>query len=91
MAFTVAEVIDGDTFRVGSPWYWLNQKGDIVRVNGYHTPEQGQPGYDAAKEKLKKLILGKTVELKDVIKFTHGRLLCNVYVDGKNLADYFKK
>ena len=89
MAFKVTSIIDGDTFKVSPKWTWNGQKGDTVRANGYNTPEQGQPGYQAAKEKLERLILGKYVELKNSIKITYGRLLCDVYIGGKNLADYF--
>lgn len=89
MAFEVTEIIDGDTFKVSPNWKWNEESGDTVRANGYNAPEEGQPGYEDAKEKLKRLILGKQVELKNSIKVTYGRLLCDVYVDGKNLADFF--
>ena len=89
MAFKVTEVIDGDTFKVSPGWKWNDKEGDTVRANGYDTPEQGQPGYQEAKEKLEKLILGKDVELKNPIKITYGRLLCDVYIGGKNLASFF--
>ena len=89
MSFKVIKVIDGDTFEVSPKWEWNNQEGNIVRANGYDAPEQGQPGYQAAKDKLTSLILGKEVELKNPIKITYGRLLCDVYYQGKNLAEYF--
>lgn len=89
MAFKVIEVIDGDTFRVSPNWKWNDEKGDIVRPNGYNTPEKGEVGYESTKNKLERLILGKNVELKNVIKLTYGRLLCDVYIGGENLASYF--
>ncbi|MEW5799663.1 MAG: thermonuclease family protein [Bacteroidota bacterium] len=89
MAFKVTKVIDGDTFEVSPNWKWNNEEGNVVRPNGYDAPEEGQAGYQAAKEKLTKLILGKDVELKNPIKLTYGRLLCDVFVSGKNLADFF--
>lgn len=89
MVFEVTEVIDGDTFKVSPNWKWDDKEGDTVRPNGYNTPEQGQPGYQAAKEKLEGLILGKNVELKNAIKITYGRLLCDGYIDGKNIASFF--
>lgn len=85
----VSEVIDGDTFKVSPNWEWNKEKGDTVRAHGYNTPEEGQEGYQEAKKKLKELILDKDVELKNPVKFTYGRLLCDVYVDGKNLASFF--
>lgn len=89
MAFRVVEVIDGDTFRVSPPWQWQGRRGDIVRVLGYDAPEEGEPGYWEAKDKLTRLIFGKEVELRDPVRITYGRLLCEVYVGGRNLADFF--
>ena len=86
MAFKVACVIDGVTFAVKPDWKFRNVSGDIVQAEGYGTPERGQRGYHAAKDKLTELILGKFVELKDPIKVTYGRLLCDVYLKGKNIA-----
>lgn len=89
MAWKVTEVIDGDTFRVSGEWKWKGESGDIVRPTGYDAPEEGQPGHDKATEKLEKVILGKEVELKSVVRIDRGRLVCDVFVDSKNLADFF--
>jgi micrococcal nuclease len=89
MSHRVVTVIDGDTFTVSPKWFYNGQSGDTVRANGYNTPEKGKPGYDAAKQKLKNLIEGKQVDLRNKITFTYGRLLCDVYYNGKNLKDYF--
>lgn len=51
----VVRVKDGDTFVMA------NEKE--VRIYGMDAPETGQPFADAAKSKLEKLILGKTVTL----------------------------
>ncbi len=87
--FRVSEVIDGDTFKVSGGWTWEGNTGDTVRANGYNTPEKGFRGYQAAREKLAGLILGKEVELRNVVNLTYGRLLCDVYLDGKNIASHF--
>ena len=89
--FKVSEVIDGDTFKVSGGWKWKGETGDTVRAKGYDTPEKGKKGYQAAKDKLRELILGKQVELKNPATFTYGRLLCDVYAGGKKLASYFKQ
>jgi len=88
--FVVSEVIDGDTFKVKGGWEWNGKRGDTVRPTGYDTPERGEPGYEQAKQKLKDLLLGKAVDIrrsKTVDKW--GRLVADVYYNGKNLADYF--
>ena len=89
MITRAVEVIDGDTFRVSPGWRWDERSGDIVRPCGYNAPERGQPGYYEAKEKLERLILGRDVDLRNPIKITYGRLLCEVYLGGANLATYF--
>jgi len=87
--FKVTEVIDGDTFKVSPNWKWDERTGDTVRPAGYDAPEEGEPGYQEAKVKLEGLILDEAVELKNPVSVTYGRLLCEVYVNGKNLADFF--
>lgn len=90
--FIVSEVIDGDTFKVKNGWEWNEKKGDTVRSTGYNTPERGEPEYEQAKQKLKNLILGKKVDIKSAkIVDEWGRLIADVYYNGKNLADYFSE
>ena len=89
MSFYVTEVIDGDTFCVNPTWEWNNESGDRVRALGYDTPEIGQPGFEQAKAKLERIILNKNVELKKPVSITYGRLLCEVYINGTDLATYF--
>lgn len=89
--FTVTSIIDGDTFTVSPRWVSnpSGTTGDTVRPTGYNTPERGQPGFEQAKQKLTNLILGKKVQLGSAVNFDHGRIVCDVFYDGKNLADYF--
>ena len=90
--FTVSEVVDGDTFKVKNGWKWDNKTGDTVRPRGYDAPEKGEPGYEEAKEKLRRLILNEKVEIKNPQTIDDwGRLVADVYYKGKNLADYFPK
>jgi endonuclease YncB( thermonuclease family) len=87
--FKVTLIIDGDTFDVTPEWKWNNQTGSRVRPTGYDAPELHEYGGQAAKDKLTKLILGKQVELRTAHKIDRGRLVCDVYYQGRNLADYF--
>ncbi len=89
MKAKVIEVIDGDTFKISPRWEWNGQKGDLVRPTGYDTPEKGSPKYIQLTNKLKALILGKLIELKTGYKIDRGRLVCDVYFNGKHLAEYF--
>ncbi len=85
----VTEVIDGDTFKIEIGWKWGGETGNIIRPTGYNTPEKGEAGYKEAKDKLTGLILGKIVKINEAKTIDHGRLVCPVIFNGKNLADYF--
>lgn len=89
MGLKVTNIVDANTFEVFPPWHWRDQSGIRVRPIGYNTPEGGQVGYQGAKDKLTRLILEKEVELKNFADIDYDRLVCDVYFNGKNLADYF--
>jgi len=87
--FRVTEIVDGDTFDVTPRWQWNGQTGSRIRPAGYDAPElTGLRGY-AAKTRLARLVLGQEVDLRAAHTIDRGRLVCEVYFQGKNLADYF--
>jgi len=88
-AFTVASVIDGDTFEVSPQWKWSGQTGTRVRPAGYDVPELHAYNGQAAKDRLARMILGEQVDLRTAHKVDRGRLVCEVHFRNKNLADYF--
>lgn len=87
--FTVNSIIDGDTFAVSGGWKWNGETGTRVRPTGYDASELHAYGGQVAKDKLRRLIMGKQVELGTAYRVDRGRLVCDVYYRGKNLADYF--
>ncbi len=87
--FTVTAIIDGDTFEVTPRWKWNGDTGTRVRPTGYDATELHAYGGQAAKNKLSNLILGEEVDLRTAHKIDRGRLVCDVYYQGRNLADYF--
>ena len=87
--FTVTAVIDGDTFEVTPRWKWNGDTGTRVRPTGYDATELHAYGGQAAKNKLSNLIRGEEVDLRTAHKIDRGRLVCDVYYQGRNLADYF--
>lgn len=73
-------VVDGDTIDV--------EGVGRIRLVGVNTPERGQPGYREAKDFVKSMCLGRTVQLDIDDAKRHdkyGRVLAVVYVDGVNL------
>ena len=89
MKYKVTRIIDGDTFEVSPDWEFESRTGNIVRPRGYDTAEWGDPGYQEAKDKLTNLILNKEVELRNPIKLSYGRLVCDVYYQKKKLGEFF--
>ena len=89
--FSVVKIIDGDTFEVSPLWNWSGQTGSHVRPTGYDAPEMNTLGGQAAKNRLTSLILGEKVILGSAYHIDRGRLVCDVYFKGRNLADYFPK
>jgi endonuclease YncB( thermonuclease family) len=85
--FTVSSVIDGDTFEVDGGWKWQGQTGTRVRPTGFDAPELGADGGRAAKQRLERLILGQEVELRAAYRVDHGRLVCDVFLRGRNLSE----
>ena len=81
-AETGCRVVDGDTLRCGR---------ERIRVHGVDTPEKGQPGYDAAKERLRQLTEGKRLRIERVAKDRYGRTVGKVTVDGENVGNRLKQ
>jgi endonuclease YncB( thermonuclease family) len=89
MYHKVIKVININTFEVLPPWKWDDQSGIRVKPAGYNPPEENQPGYKKARDKLKFLLSGKEVELKNFVDVDFDCLICDVIFDGKNLIDIF--
>lgn len=87
--FKVTNIIDGDTFEVTPGWKWNGTTGSRVRPVGYDAPETTERGWQAAKDKLTRLLYGKYVELGEAYRVDRGRLVCKVLFNGVNLAKYF--
>ncbi len=88
MGLKVANVLTADTFEVFPPWRWEGQSGIKVKVAGIEALYEGEVGYARAKEKLKSVVEGREVELRNEKEVDYDKLVCDVYVDGKNVADY---
>ncbi len=85
MSFKVKEVIHGDTFDVIPGWEWDGKEGDRVRIAILDAAELHQLGGQVAKTKLKNLIEGKAVELKNAVNMSYGRIVCDVHYIGKDV------
>lgn len=69
----VAKVVDGDSFQT--------KDGRRIRLLGIDAPEKDNCFGNTAGEKLKDLLLGKRVRLKNTVTDDYGRLLANVIVE----------
>ena len=86
MRTTVTNIVDGDTFDVDPGWSYGDQNGSRVRIAGIDTPEVGKPGYAQAKKKLSDLLLNEVVDLRNPQNISYGRLVCDVYLNGRNIV-----
>jgi len=89
MLCKVILVMDGDTIGISPRWRFRGETGNRVRIRGYDAPELNTRAGRMARAKLRKLVSGKRVKLKNPVKFTYGRLLCDVYLGKKNVAAFF--
>lgn len=89
--FLVTQIIDGDTFEVNPGWKWQQQTGVRIRPTGYDAPELGSLSGALVKNQLARMILGKQVELGSAYKIDRGRLVCDVFFNGKKLEEYFPR
>jgi len=74
----VTRVIDGDTFETAS-------RKLPVRLAGVDTPERGEPGHQAAKRELERLIEGEEVVIDTKARDHYGRSVASVKVHGMSV------
>lgn len=84
--FYVDRVIDGDTFNVQNGWSYNGRSGSRVRIANVYAPELNKPGGQTAKSVLSGYILRQYVELKNAQGFSYERLVCDVLVNGRDVA-----
>lgn len=78
-AYTVARVIDGDTFETSEK--------QRIRISGIQAPEVGMCGSKEATETLERYIKGKKVFIKVVYLDSYRRQIADVYLsDGRPLS-----
>lgn len=87
MSYLVTAVIDGDTIEVSPHWSWNNETGNRVRIANLDAPEMDDEGGPQAKQKLLNLLLRKSVELKNPVTLSYGRLVCDVYLAGVDIKE----
>ncbi len=75
---TVTKIINGDSFEV-------NKRSKSIHILGIRAPEEGESGYEIAKNNLEKVIGGKEVELRKEGNGNHGEIVANVYLNGLNI------
>jgi endonuclease YncB( thermonuclease family) len=88
--FQVTRIIDGDTFEVTPTWTWRGESGNRVRPTGYDAAEVDSRGGSGATAWLSRLILGRSIQLGNAYRVDRGRLVCDVYFNGRELSNYFQ-
>jgi micrococcal nuclease len=72
------QVVDGDTFRDGT---------ERVRLRGIDTPELNEPSGQAARLRLEELLHSGQVRIVPHGRDVYDRLVADVFVDGRNVAE----
>jgi len=92
--FRVTDIIDGNTIKVAG-WKWSTYLGSKVKILGYEpSPPNTEYGM-LLKNRLTTLLLGKDVELKNVVKAEKGNgdnddlIYCYVYLNDVDISKYF--
>ena len=86
--WNVVNIVDGDTFDVDPGWRssYGPGKGNRVRLHNVNAPELHRPGGLQAKERLQRLIGGKSVYLDEKAVDVYGRLVAVVYHKGRKIC-----
>jgi micrococcal nuclease len=79
----VTYVVDGDTVRVRP---LQGGKPVSIRVDGIDAPEICQSGGDAARDALKRRVLGLQVVIEGKSRDDYGRLLARIMLDGDDVG-----
>ncbi|HEX8331130.1 MAG TPA: hypothetical protein VF622_00840 [Segetibacter sp.] len=97
--FQVNKIIDGDTIEISPQWIWNPKngkplKGNTIRIFGYALPQEGTYGFNFAREKLKKLLLGKLITIKNPVVLPKGensnaQIAARVFLNDVDIANYF--
>jgi endonuclease YncB( thermonuclease family) len=81
VAPNMIHVHDGDTFYV---------RAEAIRVRGIDTPELGQPRAYEATRRLIQLLHAGPVTIVRRAEDVYGRIVADVYVGGRNVADVLR-
>ena len=88
-AFRVTSIIYEDTLEASSDWKWNGETGTRFRPADYNARELHTTKGQKSKDALSKLINGQQVELRTAYKVDRGRLVCEVFIGSRNLAEFF--
>jgi hypothetical protein len=89
--FKVEGIIDGNTFEVSPRWKSEDgATGNLVQAVGYDAPKSGKEAMNV-EQRLSIMLQNKKVQLGTPHGVKDDKLLCDMYFNGANLADYFSE
>ena len=93
----ITRIVDGDTFKAKIDFGFSIAGNFTFRIHDVDTPETYRPSCEAelkhgmaATNFLKNLVKDKLVKLESLKLAIYGRYECNLWVDGKNVAQLLK-
>lgn len=85
--FSVTNIIDANTIQVTPNWKWGDNSGSFVKIVGYNPPNATATAFTISK--LKTLLHGKSIELKNPSHVNQGTITCYVYLNEIDVSKYF--
>jgi len=86
MTFKVVEIVSCESIRVSPQWDCNEKHGSIVHINGIEEQTCERLLKTDTCEKLKKMVLGAEVELKNPVIESDEAVLAYVHYEGRNIA-----
>lgn len=77
--YKVLDANDGDGLKINMRYDIFGRKVQKIRLYGIDAPEMFQPGGEASRNALRKLVVGRTVRIKFNAD-SHDRWVCRVYL-----------
>ncbi len=87
MQLMVADVIDGESFRVNPDWNVQGERRDIVLLRDHTAPQLGTKAGEAFKQRLEELVLNRSVEILQAVRVGSGIVEADVFISGQNIAE----
>ena len=89
MIFEVQKVEKNFILILKEDWNWNDDQGKIVTIKSIHKTKHSNK--NILHFKLKQLLEGELIELRNPMAFAEGCLACDVFLQGENIIDILRE